>query len=157
MQQLAANYLASNPGSTVGVRGYGHRPLLDISPAPPPSGSGGATSTSSRGTRPSGRSRTFSFVEAVTSLPAILSDESLAKVFKIVGTHHPGELRQMFVILNDDDRDRCQELARQPRGPRVHPTSGSSALVTSGFTSGDWSVESVGSAFASDGAASAST
>ena len=130
MKQLANNYKDKNPGSTVDVRGYGSRPLLMTTA---PSGSSGASAT---------RSTTFTFIDAVTKLPATFSDEALGRIFGVVREHHPGELRKLFVVLSDDDRDRCQGIAKaQPRGQRGprsgHSVSFASAAVTaSGSTSG---------------------
>ena len=108
MQQLAANYKASNPNSSVSVRGYDPRPRLVTIPA--------------RGS--ADQPRTYTFIQAVTSLPATFSDESLARIYQVIGGHHPGLLRSLFVILNDDDRERCLGLARAGAGrPRSHPTS----------------------------------
>lgn len=116
LQQLGANYKASNPGATINVMGYGPRPRISIRP---PRGSSGTSE----------RPRTFNFVEAVTNLPSNLSDENLAKIFSILGHHHPGELRSIFVVLSDDDRERCEALAKS--APRFSkPSSASAAAPT---------------------------
>ena len=113
LQELGSNYKSSNPGSVVKVKGHVSRPLLFLQP---PSGS-------------DSRSQTFNFIEAVTTLPPVLSDESLGKIFGKVGGRHKGGLRAHFVILNDDDRERCHGLARRPRGPAAPPSSSASASV----------------------------
>ena len=116
MTQLGANYKASNPNSSVEVRGYDSRPRLVTIPA--------------RGS--ADQPRTYSFIQAVTSLPAVFSDDSLARIYQVVGGHHPGLLRSLFVVLNDDDRERCQGLVRA----RHRPPPPSAALVSFGAVSG---------------------
>ena len=116
LERLGDNYKASNPGATVRVRGFEPRPVLTIIP-----GAGTASSSSS-----SSRPRTYSFIDAVTTFPATFSDEALAQIYGVVGLRYPGELKQLFVVLNDDDRERCQELARaqqRDRGQRRAPVS----------------------------------
>ena len=124
MQELAANYQAANPGSSATVRGFDSRPILAITPK--------------RGS--SERPRNFNFIEAATKLKAVFSDENLAKIFQVVGTHHPGELRSVFIVLNDDDRARCEELAknyrRAPASRSVSFGPTSSSATASGFVSG---------------------
>ena len=118
LQQLGALYKASNPGSSVDIRGYDPRPLLvTIIPASPGSAS---------------VRKTYNFIQAVTTLPANFSDDHLARIFQTVGTHHVGELRALFVVLSDDDRERCQNLARA----RLSARGGFSRGGGSGFSSG---------------------
>ena len=100
LQELGANYLSTNPGSSIHVKGYDPRPVLITFPP------------SSSNSRP----RSFNFIDAVKTLPANLSDASLSKIFQKIGEHHPGSLRQLFVILSDDDRERCKGLVRANRG-----------------------------------------
>ena len=119
LQQLGANYKNRNPGSSFKVRGYDPRPQLVVFPA--------AGASASSGT--SGRPRTFNFMDAVQTLPTNLSDENLSKIFQVVGAHHQGALRKYFVILSDDDRDRCQKLVI-PRG------TVSSSVTASGVITG---------------------
>ena len=138
LQQIGANYKATNPGSSIHVQGFKSRPLITVQPPRSP------TSGSAAG-------RTYNFVEAVTTLPAALTDENLAKIFQILGSRHQGELRSVFVVLSDDDRDRCEALAksvaRSGRNTAARPgasgpsgPSGSSgptpAQSTSGVVSG---------------------
>ena len=96
LQELGANYKESNPGSSIHIRGYDSRPSLTTTPA--------------RGSP--GRPRTYTFINAVTTLPPVFSDAALANIFQRVGQHHPGELREVFVVLDDDDRDRCTALVQ---------------------------------------------
>ena len=116
LQQFANNYVASNPGGSAKVRGYESRPLLTTIP---PRGS------------PSPYQRTFNFIQACTTLPAMFSDDGLAQIFQIVGTHFKSELRSVFIVLRDDDRDRCEALVKnyQPRnadrGRSAAPTASS--------------------------------
>ena len=130
MKQLGPNYKASNPDSTVKVRGYGPRPTMVIFPAPAsaaPSG-GTASSTVRR------RSQTFDFIQAVTKLPVNFTDENLARIFQIVGPHNVGELRQLYIVLSDDNREQCEALVRSHRRDGSGPSS--AASVTSGLVSG---------------------
>ena len=100
LQQFASNYLASNPGATVNVKGYDSRPQLTLTP---PRGS-------------TSRQRGYNFIEACTMLPAVFSDDGLAQIFQVVGAHFQGELRALFVVLSDDDRERCENLAKNYHG-----------------------------------------
>ena len=86
LRELGGNYKRTNPGAVVDVRGYGPRPIMVIKPA---SGS-------------SSRPQTFNFIEAVTTLPPILSDEALARILAKVGGRHKGALQAHFVILSPD-------------------------------------------------------
>lgn len=130
LQELASNYKESNPGSSVNVSGYKPRPQLTTIPA--------------RGS--SSRPRTYFFVEAVTTLPPVFSDEALARIFQKVGQHHQGELKELFVVLDDDDRARCEALvqARLRSGPRSGPPAG-------GSSSGPSAPATFSAAFASAG------
>ena len=131
LRQLGLRYQASNPGSSFKVRGFDPRPTLVTTPP--------RSSTE--------RQRTYNFIQAVTSLPSNFSDESLAAIFQSVGDRFRGKLQSLFVILNDDDHDRCLELAkkhsRAPRRGQAHasgPGSGfaptSSSTVSFGLVSG---------------------
>ena len=114
LRVLASNHMATNPGSFAKVHGFEPRPRLVIQPA--------------RGS--SDPPRTFHFIEAVTMLPTAFSDDGLAQIFKVIGTHHEGELRSLFVVLDDDDRDRCLELAstfQRPTRFRSAPSGPSAA------------------------------
>ena len=103
LRQMGVKYQASNPGSSFKVRGFGARPTLVTSPP--------RSSTE--------RQRTYTFIQAVTSLPCSFSDEHLAPIFQTVGDRFRGKLQDLFVVLNDDDHDRCLELAKNhSRGPR---------------------------------------
>ena len=109
LQQLGANYVVRNPGATIKVRGFDPRPtLLIIHPA-----SGGQAGSGSQGSS----SKLYNFIEAVTSLPSCLSDDNLSRIFGVIGSSYPGQLRNLFVILSDDDRDRCQGLVRRRNAP----------------------------------------
>ena len=124
MQQLASNFKATNPGSSVHVSGYHPRPLM-------------TTSTGS-----AAKPKSYKFIQAVTTLPAIWSDQNLARIFQVVGQHFQGELRSLFVALSDDDRIHCQELAKAQQrgcGRRSAPGSGfgpSASVSTSSAVAG---------------------
>ena len=127
MQQIGFNYKASNPGSSIRVKGHASRPVITIIP-PRTSGGGSA------------RAQTFNFVGAVTTLPVAFTDENLTKIFQVLGGHHPGQLRNLFVVLNDDDRERCQGLVRTAQRSRPSFAASRSgptpAQSTSGIVSG---------------------
>ena len=116
MKELGGNYKSSNPGSSFKVSGHESRPLLTFLPAP-----GSNT-----------RIQTFNFIEAVTALPPVLSDESVGKIFVRVGGRHKGDLQAHFVILSDDDRERCHGLVRRPRGPAPAPSASSASSASFG-------------------------
>ena len=122
LQQFAKNYLASNPGGTATVKGYDPRPMLVTAP---PKGS----TTSHQ--------RSYNFIEACTMLPAIFSEDGLASIFQAVGTHFSNELRSTFIVLDDDDRARCEDLAKNSQGARSRPAPSSGGSVHfSGTVSG---------------------
>ena len=125
LRELGNIYTASNPGSSFKVQGFDPRPQLITTPA--------------RGS--SDRQRSYSFVDAVTTLPASFSDEALASIFQVVGTHHEGELRSLFVVIGDDERDRCLQLVKdfaksRPRSSGPRGAGVSAAVSTSGRVSG---------------------
>ena len=114
MRQLGLNFQESNgPGSSFKVKGFDSRPLLTTLP---PSGVAGA------------RPRTYTFIEAVSLLPGIFSDEGLMQIHQIIGSRHPGQLQSLFVVLRDDDRERIEQLIKDKyRAPSsgVGPASSS--------------------------------
>ena len=121
LRQLGINYEARNPGGSYQLRGYDSRPLLLTFP---PSGDSGS------------RPRTFNFIQAVTSLPTELSDTNLAYIHQVLGTRNPGQLQAIYVVLRDDDRERCDALVVQHRasqrglsGQSVGPSATSSRTL----------------------------
>ena len=101
LHQLGSIYKETNPGGMYKVQGFVPRPVLITFP---PQNS-------------SGRQRTYNFVQAVTLLPANFSDEHLTRIYQVVSEQQPGNLQSLFIVLKDDDRDRCLELVRQSRAP----------------------------------------
>ena len=99
LHQLGSIFRDSNPGGNYQVKGFDPRPVLTTIP---PQNS-------------SGRQRTYTFIQAVTLLPATFSDEHLVRIYQVVSEQQPGNLQPLFVVLNDDDRDRCLELVKQRR------------------------------------------
>lgn len=119
LRQLGVRYQDSNPGSSFKIRGYDPRPTLVTTPP---------RSSTERG-------RTYNFIQAVTTLPAAFTDENLAPIFQTIGDRFRGRLQDLFVVLNDDDHDRCLELAknyaRVPRRGQAFnpgPTSSSTSV-----------------------------
>ena len=100
LHQLGSIYTASNQGSQYQVRGFESRPMLVTKPAPP------------------ARPRSYTFIQAATTLKSTFSDENLIRIYQVVGTNMPGELRALFIVLNDDDRDRCLSLGKASREQR---------------------------------------
>ena len=98
LHQLGSIYTASNPGSSYNVQGFVPRPMLVTRPA-----------------QNTGAPRSYNFIQAVSQLKATFSDEHLIRIYQVVTTHFPGELRALFVVLNDDDRDRCLALVKASR------------------------------------------
>ena len=110
-------------GSNFDVRSYGPRPKIVILPPP-------------RSTRP--WPQTLTFIQAVTRLPCVLSDENLTMIFQTVGDHERGQLRRLFVVLNDDDHDRCLNLVKEyhenrRRGGRSDPATHSGTVSGPGI------------------------
>ena len=99
LHQFGSLYTASNPGSSYVVRGYDPRPKLITTPA-----------------RNSGdKIRGYTFIQAATTLKATFSDDHLVRIYQVVGNNFPGELQALFIVLNDDDRERCLELVKASR------------------------------------------
>ena len=99
LHQFGRVFTESNNGSFYKVCGFVSRPTLITIPP--------KNSTT--------RQRTYTFMQAVTLLPATFSDEHLTQIFQVVSNQQPGKLQSLFVVLNDDDRDRCLELVRLKR------------------------------------------
>ena len=106
MRQLGGNWQAANQGSTYKVMGFVSRPLLTTYPA---------RSTNER-------PKTFNYIQAVTSLRVQFSDENLTRIYQVVGERHPGKLKSLFIVLNDDDRERCLALVQASRAQRQQST-----------------------------------
>ena len=118
LRELGNLYVEANPGSSFKARGFDPRPMLLITPA--------------RGS--TDRPKMFNFIEAATTLSASFSDDNLAQIFAVVGASHEGELRQLFIVITDDERERCLELVKGlSKGPR---RSGRSGVTTSATASG---------------------
>ena len=96
LRQIGVNYEAANKGSSFKVRGFGSRPNLFI--IPPKSASE--------------RPRTFNFIPAVRTLPANFTDDNLIHIYQVIGDRLHGRLRSLFIVLNDDDHERCLELVK---------------------------------------------
>ena len=103
LRRLGERYRDTNPGSSYIVRGFDSRTTIFITPP--------KNSTE--------QARKYNFIQAATTLPATFTDEDLAVIFQTVGDRFRGKLQSIFLVLNDDDHDRCLELAKNHnRGPR---------------------------------------
>ena len=127
LHQFGAIYQVATRGASYKVTGHDSRPLLVTLPAH------GSTE----------RQRTYTFMQAVTLLPANFSDDHLTRIFQVVSNQQPGKLKSLFVVINDDQRERCLELVKQkraaagsrgPAGPS--PASASFSGGASGVGSG---------------------
>ena len=119
LRQLGSIWKEANPGSDFKVKGFEPGPVLVTFPA--------------RGS--SDRPRTYNFVQAATTLNASFADEHLVRIFQNVKNHHQGNLRSLFLVIDDDDRERCLQLVQADQAKRQRGPS-SSAVTTSGFVSG---------------------
>lgn len=119
MHQLGSIYKENNRGGDYKVRGFDPRPMLVTIP---PKGS-------------TGRQRIYNFIQAVSLLPANFSDDHLTRIYQVVSSQQPGKLRSLFVVLNDDNRERCLELVKQARGPSGSDPSGSGSSGSSSMPS----------------------
>ena len=99
LHQLGSLFTASNPGSSYKVRGHDSRPTLVTMPA----------------LNSGERVRTYTFIQAATTLKATFSDDHLVRIYQVVGNNFPGELQALFIVLNDDDRERCLEMVKASR------------------------------------------
>ena len=87
LKLFAKRYHDSNPGSKVKVISYEPRPLLKLTPPP------GASDS---------RVKTFTFVQAVKSLPANFSKSERDELLAKVSPRFYGRLRSLFVVISDD-------------------------------------------------------
>ena len=116
LRQIGSIYKESNQGSSFDVKGYDPRPVLVT--VPPRSANG--------------RQRTYNFIQATTTLPATFSDEHLVRIYQVIGDRFRGQLKSLFVVLNDDDHDRCLELVKKAdRDQRPTRAANSSAANSS--------------------------
>ena len=126
LHQLGSIYQESARGASYKVTGHDSRPLLITLPP--------SSSTE--------RQRTYTFMQAVTLLPANFSDEHLIRIYQVVSGQQQGRLQSLFVVLNDDDRERCLEMVKQQRasgrGP-VNRQAASASASLSGAVSGSGS------------------
>ena len=120
LHQLGSIYAETNSGGSYKVRGFDPRPLLVTIP---PNGS-------------TDHQRNYTFMQAVTMLPANFSDEHLTQIYQVVSGQQIGNLQSLFVVLNDDDRDRCLELVKQKRLVQARRGQPSSSGTISGSFSG---------------------
>ena len=129
LHQFGSRFKETNPGGDYRVRGFDPRPTLTTMP-PRSAGS---------------RLRTYNFIQAVTTLPAVFTDEHLTRIYQVVGDRFRGKLQSLFVVLNDDDHDRCLELVKASLARRSGPSgSGPSAAASGGSGAPSGTVESVG-------------
>jgi hypothetical protein len=87
LQLFGRRYVASNKNSRFQVIGYEARPLLRLTPPP----------------EASGRVQTFNFIEAVTKLPASFTPAEISDLMKRVSPKLHGSLRDLFVVISDDN------------------------------------------------------
>ena len=98
-------------GSSFNVKHYDSRPSIVV--IPPRSASS--------------KPMTMTFMKAVTTLPSALSEENLIHIFSIIGQNERGNLRKLFVILNDDSHDECLEMVKKYHEGRRRTGGGSSS------------------------------
>lgn len=104
MKLLGSRYKDSNQGSSYQMIGFESRPLLKITPP---------ESASDR------RVKTFTFIEAVKKLKVSFSDEELAILSKQIGSQFAGQLKSLFVVLDDDRMREIRARARAERSDRT--------------------------------------
>jgi hypothetical protein len=87
LRALGKNYEDSNEGGKAKVISYESRPIIRITPAPEVTDK---------------RVRTFTYMEAIRSLPIKFSTEQMSSILKKVDPKFRGKLRSTFVVLDDD-------------------------------------------------------
>jgi hypothetical protein len=114
LRVLGQRHVDSNAGAKFKVIGFESRPVLRLIPAPE------ATSQ---------RVRSFTYIEAIKSLPTCFSKEEIDGIMKKIDPKFRGQLRSTFVVLSDDDfksRSRDQAgSARNKRGRDASPSEDS--------------------------------
>ena len=123
LHQFGSIFQESTRGASYKVLGHDSRPLLQTIP---PHGS-------------AERMRTYTFIQAVKLLPASFTEEHLIRIYQVVGNQQQGNLKSTFVVLNDDDRDRCLELVKQQRASGRGPGNRRPAVSFAGVASGSGS------------------
>ena len=101
-QVIGRRYKDSNQGSSVKVIGYDSRPILRIIPPP---------DAKSR------RVKTFTFIEAIKKYPTTFSKSDLEFILSKVGYKQKGQLRSLFVCINDDMMATIKRGSRQVPAP----------------------------------------
>ena len=120
LHQLGSIYMESNNGGSYKVLGFASRPQLITVPP--------RNSTD--------RQRTYTFMQAVTLLPATFNDDHLTRIYQVVSSQQPGKLQSLFVVLSDDDRERCLELVKAKRAsqqPNSQAPASSSSIISGAF------------------------
>ena len=87
MRVLGDHYLESNPGSKVHIINYEPRPLMKLVP---PEGSKDP------------RVKTFTYIDAVKSLPAVFSSDELEPILREIKPKWYGRVKSLFVVISDD-------------------------------------------------------
>jgi hypothetical protein len=87
LRALGQNYEDSNNGGKAKVISYESRPIIRITPPP---------EVTDR------RVRTFTYMEAIRSLPIVFSSDQMSTILKKVDPKFRGKLRSTFVVLDDD-------------------------------------------------------
>lgn len=91
LRALGKNYEDSNSGGKAKVISYESRPILRITPPPEVTDK---------------RVRTFTYMEAIRSLPIVFSTDQMNAILKKVDPKFRGKLRSTFVVLDDDSMSR---------------------------------------------------
>ena len=102
MKVFAKKYVKSNPGGKAQVIGYLPRPLLKLTPPPDAKNK---------------RILSYNFIEAVQKLPVNFEKDELQEIAKRAAQRFPGQLRTLFVVLNDDMVPRSRPRQKRPPSP----------------------------------------
>ena len=87
MRVLGEHYHEANPGSKVQLMSYISRPMLKLTP---PEGAKDR------------RVQTYTYIEAVRSLPIVFSTEELEPILREIKPKWYGRVKSLFVVLSDD-------------------------------------------------------
>jgi hypothetical protein len=101
LRLLASRYEKSNPGGRAKVIGYESRPIIRLTPP---------SEVTDK------RVRTFTYIEAIKSLPTCFSKAEVAPIMSKIDPKFRGKLRSTFVVLSDDDFPSASGSRKNKRG-----------------------------------------
>ena len=136
LQVLGRRYRDSNQGAKVKVVGYDSRPLLRIIPPQ---------------TADSRRAQSFNFIESVKKFPTNFNKAELDFILSKVGAKQKGQLRALFICINDDMLATHRSQQKSSRAPGTAAAAASSEASPASAESTDQVTEPLETAETAEG------